>query len=177
VNYEKKISFASIVCIVLIQGCASNAKVENMVVLEGKLAQNFHQEFKNSIELGSVIGGTESFWGPNVTPDLFKKSLGQSIENAGLKALSNQGKFVLNAAFSGVKSPTFALTFYAKAQVHYTLIEKKSKVVLLDETIDTQSEATFSDAFWGSDRSRLAKERTIKQNFKKLLTSFETIKF
>ena len=60
--------------------------------------------------------------------------------------------------------------------IRYRLTDSQTKMTIFDETIIASYTATFSDAFLGTDRLKMANEGSGKENIKGLIEKLETLK-
>ena len=73
----------------------------------------------------------------------------------------------MNAEILRLDKPSFGADFTVSAEIKYTLLNKG--VVVKDFTITESGTATVSEEFVGFKRMKVADERCIQNNLKKLL--------
>ncbi len=161
-----KITFAIISCVFLF-GCASGAKMENMIYQgEQKI---YPEELKSSIDVSSISGGKETnpAWSSNISSDAFNGAVKKSLISQGLYA--DDGKYQLEVLILGIEKPMIGINLTVKTFVRYILTNSENNSILLDETVIAEYTATMGDAFVGAKRLRLANEGSGKRNIEMLL--------
>ena len=158
----------SIVLLVALTGCASSARVSEMVAYAPTPAA-IPDEFRlrESMALAAVLGGesTNPLWTSEVGNREFQEALRQSLIAHNL--LSGAGKtarYALNAHLIKMKQPFFGFSFTVTSEVKYTIYEKNTNYILFDDIITASHTASIGDAFLGTERLRLANEGSIKEN-------------
>ena len=153
---------------VLLFGCASGAKMENMIATEhGGLTYN--DGLNSEVSVNKVSGGesTNPLWTSEISNDAFSGALKKSLENEGL--LSAEGRYQLQATLLQVEQPLFGLDLKVVTHVEYLLIDKETNKVMLQETIIAPHTATVSDAFVAIQRLQIANEGSGRKNIEGLL--------
>ncbi|MDI9244668.1 hypothetical protein [Marinobacter sp. CHS3-4] len=161
--------------LVYLSGCASGAKMENMVY--DNQAMEFAPGLENNMGVSNVTGGEETnpAWTSEIDNDAFTGALKESLLKQGL--LSGTGRYQLEAIMLKVDQPLFGLDFEVTTHVKYILTDSQNDGdVVLNETIAAPYTATVSDAFAGITRLRLANEGSGKANIEGLLKKLSELK-
>ena len=170
-----KLKFLSLsLCIVLLHGCASGAKFENMAYTKTS-SLKYDEELKNDIELSKVAGGdkTNPLWTSEISSGSFQNAIRQSLSNEGL--LSENGRFQLEVILTEVDQPLFGLDLEVTTRVSYRLRDTATNNLVLDELIITSYAATMGDAFFAVKRLRLANEGSARNNIEAFLRKLSSL--
>ena len=162
---------ACVAVALLLGACASGARTGAMTVpVSGDTLISATSPAYNAIDIGSVTGGSETspLWKSKVSSENFRDALQQSLELHAMAGMGH-GRYVLNAELLDLDQPTIAFNSTVTATVHYTLIANQDQSTKFDETIKTPYTASFSDAFVGTERLRLANEGAIRENIEALM--------
>ena len=167
----------SLITIVLLVGCASPARVDQMAVYVPVNQSN--PALRNSIGVAEVTGGRETnpMWTSQVSSDAFRRALEQSLENAGMfsKILAGS-KYQLTADLTRLDQPMMGLDMTVTSTVRYSLIDTKSRKELYSKVIQLGYTAKFSDSFNGIERLRLANEGALKVNIEAFIKDLLALK-
>lgn len=164
------------VIIVLLVGCATGAKKENMVYTGSAFDNNsYNNALKNEINVASVLGGekTNPAWSSQISNEDFSGAVKSSLAKEGL--LSETGRYQLRVNMLKVDQPLFGLDMTVTTHVRYVLTDKQDSSNILDETIVAPYTATMADALAGITRLRLANEGSGKKNIEGLLKKLSTL--
>ena len=155
-------------------GCASGAKMENMVYTSGKL--NFANQLENNVDVSSVTGGkkTNPAWKSEIDNESFLGALEKSLLAQGL--LSQNGRYSLEAKIIKVDQPWFGFDIKVVTQVQYLLKDTATNSVVFNESVFAPYTATIGDAYFGIKRLRLANEGAGKKNIEALLNKLSELK-
>lgn len=155
-------------------GCASGAKMENMVYQGDK--KNYDKNLTDSVAVASVSGGqkTNPAWTSEIDDAAFSGAVKQSLLEQGL--LSETGKYELRVTMIKVDQPLFGLDLTVTTHVKYTLTNAESGVVIMDEVVIAPHTATVGDAFAAIKRLRLANEGSGKKNIEGMLEKLAKLK-
>ncbi|MDH5229761.1 MAG: hypothetical protein OEY38_06865 [Gammaproteobacteria bacterium] len=165
----KKIKLlALLIAVVLLIGCASGAKFENMAYTETSKFK-YEQALKKEIGLSGVDGGekTNPLWTSEISNEAFQEALKLSLTSQGL--MSENGRYQLKVNLVKVDQPLFGLDLKVTTHVNYILTDTKTNKVVLDELVVAPFTATFGDAAIAIKRLRLANEGSGKNNIKGFL--------
>jgi len=164
-----KLSTVLFACVLLF-GCASGAKIENMTVKPGELSSNYDKALSDGVKISDVSGGkkTNPAWTSEISSEAFSEALRESLVSENIY-LSN-GRYSLSAELLKVKQPVLGINMKVTTHIRYVLSDSKNNdAVLLDQTLIAPYTATIGDAFVGVQRLRLANEGSAKANIKELL--------
>lgn len=147
-------------------GCASGAKMENMVFHGDQ--NEYVDEIKQNMSLGEVSGGkkTNPAWTSEIDNESFSGAVKESLKSQGL--YSDNGNYSLKVQMLEVDQPMFGMSFEVTTHVQYILTDVRNGKVVLDEVVVAPYTATMSDAFLGATRLRLANEGAAKKNIEGL---------
>lgn len=169
-----KLSFIMLLSVFLF-GCASGAKVENMVYtpIQG---QTFDEALKNEINVTKVSGGekTNPLWTSEISSEAFSTSVKNSLSAHGL--LAEGGQYKLKITLLLVDQPMFGLDMEVITHVRYVLTDSSNESVIFDDTIVAPYTATVGDAFVAIERLRLANEGSGKKNIEELINKLSELK-
>lgn len=172
-----KIKIIFIVSLVLVlTGCASGARMENMVYSDSS-NKSYAQQLKQQVQVSGVQGGkkTNPAWKSEISNDMFRLALKQSLATQGL--LSESGRYSLNASLDKIDQPLFGLDFTVTTYIKYTLTDTQTNKTVFEKTVIAPYTATVGDAFMGVERLRLANEGSGKKNIENLLTDLTKLDF
>lgn len=155
-------------------GCASPAKMENMVYQGNQKA--YPEQLRKNVDVSSVSGGkkTNPAWTSEIDDEAFSGALKQSLSAQGL--LSDKGGYQLEARLLKVEQPMFGFDIKVTTHVQYILTDVKTNSVVLDKTVVSPYTATVGDAFAAVKRLRLANEGSGKKNIEGLLDKLSALK-
>ncbi len=171
-----KLSTVLLACVLLF-GCASGAKIENMTVKPGELSSNYDRALSDGVKIGDVTGGkkTNPAWTSEISSEAFSEALKESLVSENIY-LSN-GRYSLSAELLKVKQPVLGINMKVTTHIKYVLIDTQNEdSILLDETLVVPYTATIGDAFVGVQRLRLANEGSAKANIKEFLAKLAELK-
>jgi hypothetical protein len=172
-----KSALSLLVCSVLaatLQGCATNASQAAMSVNAGELAVKPSAKLTSAISVRSVTGGKETnpLWTSEVDNSGFKNALIQSINVAGYGSSSEKAKYFIDAELQKLDKPLIGLTFDVTSTVNYRV---SGDGFQKEFPITATGTATFSDAWAGLERLRIANEKSIKENIKLFLVELSKV--
>ena len=158
---------------ILITGCASPARVDQMTA-SGGLSRTVAQDspLKGSIGIKEVTGGRETnpMWVSSVSSVDFESALEDSLLSAGLlNPVPSSGRFQLIADLVRLDQPMFGFDLTVTATVRYSVVERRTGKEIYSRVIPTPFTATVSDAFLAVTRLKIANEGTIKKNIEALI--------
>jgi hypothetical protein len=169
-NFSRGLLIALITIIMI--GCAAPASRDSMSISATERAQySTDKPLSKSISVGQVSGGEETnpAWTSEIGNEEFAAALRDSLETSHL--LNNQAlsKYALDAILIEVDQPMFGFTMSVKTQVQYTLRDKVSDEIVIQETFSASGSATTGDAFVGTKRLKMATERSAQENIKRII--------
>ncbi len=157
-----------------ITGCATGAKVENMVY-QGE-EKSYTEELKDNVEVTGVLGGqkTNPAWTSEISDAAFSGALQQSLRAQGL--LADDGQYELSVNMVKVEQPLIGLNLKVTTHIRYILTDTATDSVVFDELIAAPHTATIGDAFAAVTRLRLANEGSGMKNIEVFLTKLSELK-
>lgn len=156
---------------ILLTGCASPARIEQMSV-EGSPAQRIAQTpMRNNLAIKDVTGGKETnpMWKSNIGSSELEHALENSLRTVGLLAERQAGRFILTAHLENVEQPSFGFNLTVTATINYVVSERSTGKNLINRTLSVPYTAAFGDAFSATERMRLANEGAIRVNITQLI--------
>lgn len=170
---------ALIVVAALATGCASPAQREAMVLRADQVQGTLkNQTLRGAISVAGVTGGkkTNPLWTAEIDDAAFSAALGDSLRVAGLGAAdAAAAPYSVQATLLSMKEPFMGFDMKVTTAVNYKLVEKATGKVLFNDTVSAEYTATTKDAFVGTTRLRMAKEGSLRENFKGLIAKIYAI--
>lgn len=164
-------------CTAVLFGCASGAKMENMVYGNADGAPTtYDKALKKAINVGTVTGGEETnpLWTSEISDEAFYGAIRKTLELQGL--LSDSGRYRLSVSLLNVDQPSFGFDMTVTTDVKYTLVDSRTGKTLLNKTIKAPHTATVGDAFVAIERLRLANEGSGKKNIGAFMKALSKLK-
>lgn len=163
-----------VVIALLLGGCASAAKMEN-IAYQGEADSSYSPALQRNIAIGAVTGGqaTNPLLTSKVSSAAFSVALQHSLMVAGL--LNDGGRFLLSADIREASSPMAGVTMRATMRVEYTLSREENQEVVMQKAITSTGTATPKDAFLAATRQRIAMERSARNNVEALLETLSKV--
>lgn len=161
-----KKALALIVVSIFIAGCATPASRQEMVSRPTQMSAKSNPALYESIIVREVTGGqqTNPLWTSQVSTEEFKGALIDSLRAHGYGTSDPKaGRISLDAELKALKQPIIGFTFDVTSVVEYRLNYSTGGKVI---PITAVGSASVSDAFIGTERLRVANERSIKENIK-----------
>ncbi len=159
---------AAVAAPLVLGACASPATPQAMTVQAGEVGA-INARLKGNLGVASVSGGRETnpLWASKVDDAAFRKALEDSLARTGyLAAPGAQPGYQVSAELVALKQPMLGLTFEVTSEVNYRVtgqgVDKRYPVV-------ASGVATTSDAMIGTERLRIANERSILENIRSFL--------
>ena len=154
-------------------GCAQKAETGKMIVQKTNFT--YDETLKNNIEVGKVMGGrdTNPMGASQIDNRSFKEAVLFSLEKEGLYQENSQ--YRLEITIVNLDQPLFGLDMTVIMNVQYTLIDDKNDKIIWRELVAESYTATFSDAFVGITRLKLANEGSAKKNINMLLNKLSKL--
>ncbi len=173
--------FAAAIFIVLLGGCASGARIENMEVAGQPMQRIATTPLRQQLAVQEVSGGNETspLLNSNVGNPEFENALKNSLRAIGLLAEGAAGQaahFALGAQLDKLDQPLVGFNMTVTAQVTYTLSERASGKILWKQALVTPYTARFGDSLLGIERLRLANEGAIRVNLGQLIDELLRLK-
>jgi hypothetical protein len=158
--------------LIVLGGCASPAKVDQMIARDTSEQGLASEELRESIRVTSVIGGdkTNPLWTSEINSEDFRMALQDSLRAAGLLSrFKSKGAYELEASLREVRQPLFGFDLTVVTRVRYDLIDSVSRKTLFEDEITASHTATFSDAAYAVTRLRLANEGSARKNIEEFI--------
>jgi hypothetical protein len=156
-------------------GCATPASQQMMSVTSPTISgPKVDPRLKGTVHVRNVSGGqdTNPLWVSQVGTNEFRGALLDSLKAYGYSAADpKDAKMFLDANLQSLSQPFAGFTFNVVSVVNYTVEAKDSSTPSTRIPITATGTATVSDAFLGTERMRLANERSIKENIAKFLNA------
>jgi|GEM_PF-372875 len=162
------VAFASLFAI--LTGCATPASHTAMTVNKEDIQLKQSTLLKGQMNVSSVAGGKETnpLWTSQVDNQGFKTALEQSLILAGYKAQNpNTAKYQVDALFQNVDQPMIGFSFDVKSTIIYVVKSDGNQKMF---PITATGTASATESFMGSERLRIATEKSIKENIKQFIS-------
>jgi hypothetical protein len=160
------------VALAMLGACAKPASPSAMIPdLAGiDTARGPAPAYRDAITAGPVSGGrtTSPLWTSQVGNAEFQEALVRTLMAAGLGRAEN-GRFRLDAVLQKLEQPFAGFAMTVSATISYRLTDVTTGAVVYDNTITTPATATLDDAIDGVARLRIANERAIRANLRRLV--------
>lgn len=168
---KKQKALILLVSACLLSACATPASVTGMTVNKSYTVASSSSTFRNNLAMKDVTGGDETnpMWKSNIGTHEFEKAIETSLQNAGLLALPQGGTHFLTVHLVKVDQPMIGLDMTVTATVNYVVTERATGKNIYSKDIAIPYTATFSDAFAGYERLRLANEGAARKNIEKFI--------
>lgn len=154
--------------LVVMQGCASAAKVENMVPTNVEQVSS-GSALATQLYVSNASGGDETnpMWASKISAEDFRKALEQALENAGLLSeMRSSGEYEVKVFLDEVDQPLIGLDMTVTTKVTYEVIRQGTRERILEKQVVASHTATLSDQFYGVERLRLANEGSAEENIR-----------
>lgn len=163
---------------VLLAGCATPARIEQMSATSSAQHRTTNTPLRNNLAIKDITGGTETnpMWVSKVSSSDFEEALEASLKSAGLLADRQAGDFVLTADLMKLEQPFIGIDMTVTSSVRYMVVERATGKTVFDSTLTTPYTAKFSDALIGMERLKLANEGAIRTNIGELLSRLVQLK-
>ncbi len=163
----------AIAALVLVAGCATPARVEQMATTGPESSRIVVPEgLRANIAIRDVTGGKETnpLWTSNVGSADFEKALEASLGASGMLAPNRvSGRYVLIAHIENMEIPYVGIDMTVTATVLYMLAERASGKTVFTRTVSKAYTAKFADAILGFERLKLANEGAMRVNIQQFL--------
>jgi hypothetical protein len=161
----------------LLAGCASPARIDNMVVTAPQTPQARPSTYTGALAMGPVTGGTETlpFWTSEIGDNEFAGALRESLRAAGLLATDPAtARYRLDAQILNVEQPVIGFDMRVNTLVNYRLIDPPTGATVWSDTISATYTADFSSSLVATLRVRLANEGAARENIRKLIERLQS---
>jgi hypothetical protein len=152
--------------------CATPASYTSMVpeLASGELGPGPAPSYRGAITVASVGIGTDTStpWRSRIGSTEFQEALVRTLTLAGL-ASAQSGRFRLDATLLSLERPYAGFAMTVTASVAYRLTDTATGAVVYQETRTSLGTATLNDAVLNENRLRIADERALRANLRKLI--------
>lgn len=148
----------------ILSACAEPAKQQNMIASAPSASGS---PLASSMCVTKVSGGEETnpLWTSEVDDSAFRGALDASLQRSGLAAPSSSDcRLDVEASLLGLAQPIAGFDMEVTSNVNYSVLNSGTDVAYFESTVTMPFTATFSDAFAGVTRLRLANEGAIRAN-------------
>ena len=164
-----------LVALLLLAGlaaCATPASYTSMVpeLSTADLGPGPAPSYRGAITVGAVGIGTDTStpWTSQVGSAEFQEALVRTLTLANL-ASPQDGRFRLDATLLGLSRPFAGFAMTVTASVAYRLTDAATGAVVYQETRTSLGTASLNDAITNVNRLRMADERALRANIRKLI--------
>lgn len=173
------LGFVILGSLVLLSGCATPARVDQMVVSGTPSQRIAATPLRNNVAIHDVTGGQETnpMWKSNVGSNEFSQALEESLRTVGLLAANRQaGSHTLSVHLQNVEQPFIGLDMTVTASVNYIVAERATGKEVFNRTVAVPYTAKFGDSLLGVERLKLANEGAIRTNISQLIEELFRLK-
>ena len=150
----------------VLQGCASAAKIENMVPSDVERVDP-NSALAQRLYVSAASGGddTNPMWTSEISAEDFRKALEQALSNSGLLSeMRSSGQYEVRVFLDEVDQPFMGLDMTVTTKVTYEVIRQDSREKVFEEQLIASHTATMGEQFYGVERLRLANEGSAEKN-------------
>ena len=146
---------------------ALSAKLPDLAGID--LARGPAPSYRDAITVATVGVGTDTAtpWASQVSPAQVRQALMHTLVAARLGR--ENGRFRLDAILLTLHRPYAGFAMTVTATIGYRLIDSATGAVVYTTTITTPGTATLDDAYTSDTRLRIADERAVRANFRRLV--------
>lgn len=154
--------------------CATPSRPEAMMLtsVDGLTAQPGQTGYR-SVRSVTASGGSDTnpMWASQVSNEALQSAVEQSLEAAGY--MGEQGQpLTVQVSLMGLDQPAMGIDFNVTSRVRYVVRQGDREIY--NQTIEAVGKGTMSDAFVGTERLRIANEKSIQENIRLFLVDFRT---
>ncbi|MEA2806518.1 MAG: hypothetical protein QOJ17_659 [Rhodospirillaceae bacterium] len=152
--------------------CATPASYTSMVpeLATADLGPGPAPSYRGAITVAPVSIGNDTSvpWTPPISSAEFQEALVRTLMVANLASAQN-GRFRLEATLLKLERPYAGFAMTVTASIAYRLTETATGAVVYQDTRTSVGTASLNDAVTNVNRLRIANERAIRANFRKLI--------
>jgi hypothetical protein len=152
--------------------CATPGSYTSMVpeLASAELGPGPAPSYRGAITVASVSIGTDTStpWTSQIGSAEFQDALVRTLMLANL-ASPQGGRFRLDATLLGLSRPFAGFAMTVTASVAYRLTDTATGAVVYQETRTSLGTASLNDAIMNANRLRIADERALRANIRKLI--------
>lgn len=158
-----------------VSACAKPATVPAMVPDVAGVT-SAASPYRSAISVGTVSGGRGSakLWTARVGNTEFQEALTRALTDSGLAAAQG-GRYRLDSDLQKLEEPFAGFAMTVEATIAYRLADTTNGAVVYQNTITTPATATMDDALDGLARNRIANERAIRANLRRLVEELSAL--
>jgi len=164
--------FVAMLLLAGLGACATPAGYTSMVpeLATAELGPGPAPSYRGAITVGSVGIGTDTSepWTSQIGGAEFQDALVRTLTFANL-ASPQGGRFRLDATLLRLERPFAGFAMTVTASVAYRLTEIATGAVVYQETRTSLGSASLNDAVTNTNRLRIADERALRANIRKLI--------
>ena len=173
----KSIYSIALIGFMLLQGCASAPRLQNMVPEVDRLSSK-----QVTLSVGNIFGGSETdpMNVSKIESEGFGQALVDGLHQSGLFTAvtpGGNGDYELNATILTQDQPMIGLALKVDLAVKYVVIERASQEVVFDSRIVSSYKARMGEAFVATARLRKANEGAVRDNIKQLIEALSAVPF
>jgi hypothetical protein len=152
--------------------CATPASYTSMVpeLASAELGPGPAPSYRGAITVASVSVGTDTStpWTSRIGSAEFQEALVRTLTFANL-ASAQGGRFRLEATLLRLERPYAGFAMTVTASVAYRLTDTATGAVVYQDTRTSLGTASLNDAIMNANRLRIADERALRANIRKLI--------
>lgn len=155
-----------IFALAILQGCASAAKIENMVPSDVERADP-NSAFANGLYVSAASGGddTNPMWTSEISAEDFRQALEQALSNSGLLSeMRSSGQYEVRVFLDEVDQPFIGLDMTVTTKITYEVVRQDTRERVFEEQVIASHTATMGEQLYGVERLRLANEGSAEKN-------------
>ncbi len=161
----------------MLTGCASGAKVFNMIPTDMSAVKN-QQPY--SVALKTAGGRDTQWWGTSqISDESFHQALFDALSKSGaFREVLKEGKsdYILDVFITKVQQPLIGFNMTVSVSAKWKLLDAATHNVVYEDMIITPYEVKVSEEFMGIERLRKANEGAVRENIKKGIVKLSEIK-
>jgi hypothetical protein len=165
-------SVAALIALALLSACASRSELTLQPAdLSGiDVARGPAPAYRNAVGLAPVGVGrdTGTPWTARFGAAQVQQALMETLLAAQL-GTAQSGRFRLDATLLNLERPYASFAMAVTATIAYRLTDSQTGTVLYNQTITTIGSASLADAITNENRLRIADERAVQANLRRLV--------
>jgi len=159
-------SFAALVLIVSLTGCATQAQFTAMVPSNVQLVNHHANTVSTTVSGGEK---TNPLWTSEISSDSYKHALDQTLLDS--KLFSNvregsSGEYQLTVRLNKAKQPMVGLGMTVRLSADWVLTYTNNGETVWQETIESEYTAKLTEHLIGIERLRKANEGAVRENIR-----------
>lgn len=154
--------------------CATPSRPEAMSLtsVDGLTAQSGQVGYR-AVRSVTASGGSETnpLWASQVSNEALESAVRQSLQAAGYMGEEGQ-PITVQVSLMGLDQPGMGIDFNVTSRVRYVVRQGDREIY--NQTIEAVGRGTMGDAFVGTERLRIANEKSIQENIRLFLVDFRS---